>query len=208
MDILSNFLVFEGGDGSGTSTQLSILAESLKKAGKPAFFSTFEPTDGQIGKLIRGALKKELSITPKTLAYLFAADRNEHIYGENGILRQLESGKLVISDRYTPSSLVYQGLECGDDLPKELNSRFPAPETLIFLDVDVEIALSRMKNRASHEIYEYREFQLKVREKYKSLLGMYESSGVKIHILDAAKSAEEVAAEVWSIVSQMPIFNT
>jgi dTMP kinase len=207
MEIIPNFAVFEGGDGSGTTTQLSMLSERLKKYGGPCFFSTFEPTNGQIGKIIRAALTKEASITPQTLAMLFAADRNEHIYGTDGILEHINRGELVISDRYVLSSLVYQGIECGDELPASLNSRFPAPETLIFLDLEPEIALKRMKNRTSLEIYEYLDFQVKVREKYKSLLGMYAGAGVRVETVDASQTAQEVADKVWSIVSQMPIFN-
>jgi len=206
MDIIPNFAVFEGGDGSGTTTQLTILSERLKKAGKPALFPTFEPTDGQIGKLIRRALKNEISIKPETLAFLFAADRNEHLYGEDGIISRAARGEFVVSDRYVMSSLVYQGIECGDELPLSLNSRFPAPEVTIFLDVEPEKALDRMKNRTSHEIYEYRDFQEKVREKYKALLEAYAKAGGKVETIDASKSVQEVADRVWSIVSGMPIF--
>jgi dTMP kinase len=208
MEIIPNFAVFEGGDGSGTTTQLSMLSERLKKSKKPRFFPTFEPTNGQIGKIIRAALKKEAPLAPQTLAMLFAADRYEHIFGQDGILEHANNGELVISDRYVLSSLVYQGIECGDELPASLNSRFPAPETLIFLDIEPEIALERMKNRASLEIYEYRDFQIKVREKYKSLLGTYSSLGVRVETVDAGLTALEVADRVWSIVSQMPIFNS
>jgi dTMP kinase len=208
MEIIPNFAVFEGGDGSGTTTQMLMLSERLKKSGNPCFFSTFEPTDGQIGKIIRAALTKTAPLAPQTLAMLFAADRNEHIYGPGGILEHANRGELVISDRYVLSSLVYQGIECGDELPAGLNSRFPAPETLIFLDIEPEIALERMKNRASLEIYEYREFQFKVREKYKSLLGTYADLGVRVETVDASQTAGEVADKVWSIVSKMPIFKT
>jgi len=206
MEIISNFAVFEGGDGSGTTTQLSLLEERLKNSKKPAFFSTFEPTEGQIGRIIRSALKKELPLKPQTLAMLFAADRNEHLYGVNGILEHVKKGSFVVSDRYALSSLVYQGLECGDDLPAFLNDRFPAPEITFFLDIDVEIALNRMKNRSTLEIYEYREFQEKVREKYLSLIKIYRNSGARVEIIDASKSAREVADQVWSILTLLPIF--
>jgi len=205
MEVIRNFAVFEGGDGSGTTTQLSLLSERFKKPGSPCFFPTFEPTDGQIGKVIRSALKKTAPLAPQTLAMLFAADRNEHIHGPDGILEHINKGELVVSDRYVLSSLVYQGIECGDELPASLNSLFPAPETLIYLDLDPETALERMKNRPNLEIYEYREFQVKVREKYKSLLGMYAGLGVRVETVDASKPAQEVADKVWSIISQMPI---
>ena len=206
MDIIQNFAVFEGGDGSGTTTQMAMLAERLKSLKKPIFFSTFEPTEGQIGKIIRAALKKEITLKPNTLAHLFSADRNEHLYGTDGILEHIKRGELVVSDRYALSSLVYQGIECGDELPAVLNARFPAPELTIFLDIEPEIALARMNGRPSLEIYEYREFQEKVREKYKTLLETYSASGARVETIDASKNAQEVADQVWSIISQMPIF--
>jgi dTMP kinase len=207
MEIIKNFVAFEGGDGSGTTTQISILTERLKSVKKPVFYPTFEPTDGQIGKLIRAALKKEININSDTLAFLFSADRNEHLYGKNGILEHIKKGCLVASDRYVLSSLVYQGIECGDELPTLINSRFPAPEVTIYLDIDPEIALGRMKERSSLEIYEYREFQEKVREKYLSLIEKHRVAGARIEIIDASKSVTIVAEQVWSIISKMPIFN-
>jgi dTMP kinase len=209
MDIVSNFAVFEGGDGSGTTTQLSLLTQRIKSLTKPPiFFSTFEPTDGVIGKVIRSALKKEITVKPQTLAMLFAADRNEHLYGTDGILAHVNRGEFVISDRYTLSSLVYQGIECGNELPEFLNAGFPVPEITFFLDIDPEIALTRMKDRSSLEIFEYREFQEKVREKYKSLIGNYSAAGARVEVIDASKSAAFIADQVWSILCKMPIFNT
>ena len=107
MDIIHNFAVFEGGDGSGTTSQLSLLKERFKSIQKPVFFPTFEPTEGHIGKLIRAALKKEITLKPHTMAMLFAADRSEHLYGHDGLLAHAGSGELVVSDRYVLSSLVY-----------------------------------------------------------------------------------------------------
>jgi dTMP kinase len=202
-EIIENFVVFEGGDGRGTTTQLSMLKEKLINVHKFEFFPTFEPTDSQTGRLIRAALKKEINITPETLCYLFAADRNEHVYGGNGILSH--AGELVICDRYVISSLVYQGIECGDELPKILNSRFPIPEITIFLDLKPQAALERMKNRQSLEIYEYLDFQEKVHKKYLSTLEIYGKTA-HVEMIDGSKTAEEVADRVWSIISQMPIF--
>ena len=206
MEILSNFVVFEGGDGSGTTTQVSLLTERLNNYTNIKHFSTFEPTGEVIGKLIRSALKKEITFKPETLAMLFAAQRNEHLYGQDGILEHIKKGCLVISDRYALSSFVYQGIECGNDLPFSLNSRFPAPEITFFLDIDPQIAHSRMKNRSSFEIYEYLEFMEKVRLQYISCIEIYRKMGAKVEIIDASKSAQEVADQVWSILSGMPIF--
>jgi len=206
MEIIPNFVVFEGGDGSGTTTQLSILSERLKKSKSPVFFPTFEPTDGQLGKIIRSILKKEMIFTPETLAMLFAADRNEHLSGKNGILARTKRGELVVSDRYVLSSLVYQGIECGDELPSVLNFSFGAPELTIFFDIDPKIAIHRMSKRGSLEIYEYLEFQEKVRQKYMSAVANYKKNGARVEIIDSSKTIEEVADKVWSIIREMPIF--
>ena len=205
MKIIPNFAVFEGGDGSGTTSQLSLLKERFSKIQNPVFSPTFEPTDGPVGKLLRSALKREISLKPETMARLFAADRGEHIYGSGGVAERCAGGELVVCDRYVLSSLVYQGIECGDELPMALNSPFPAPELLVFFDIDPEIALERIKSRSSLEIYEYPEFQAKVRKKYLSLLGMYRDAGVRVTIIDAAKSPQEVFTLVWSALSEMPI---
>jgi dTMP kinase len=205
--IVRNFAVFEGGDGSGTSTQIQMLKKRLSENGKkkPVFSPTFEPTDGAIGRIIRSALKKDVSLLPETLARLFAADRGEHLFAKGGVIESCGRGELVISDRYVPSSLVYQGLECGDELPRSLNSAFPVPELLIFFDLDPQIANRRLENRPLLEIYEHLEFQEKVREKYLSLLGEYRAAGALVEVVDASQSVENVADQVWTALSKMPI---
>jgi dTMP kinase len=207
MEIIPNFVVFEGGDGSGTTTQLSMLTERLKKSKNPVFFPTFEPTDGQIGKIIRSALKKDIFFQPQTLAMLFAADRNEHLNGIDGIFSHIKHGELVVSDRYVLSSIVYQGIECGTALPTALNSIFGVPELTFFFDIDPKIAISRMSKRGFSEIYEYLEFQEKVRQKYLSAVENYRNNGARVEIIDSSKTITEVADQVWSIISEMPIFN-
>ena len=157
MKILNNFVVFEGCDGSGTTTQLSILEDFFQqnrnRLSLPPLYKTFEPTNGSIGKMIRSCLRKELTFLPESVAMLFAADRNEHLYGIDGIAERCGRGELVVSDRYLPSSLVYQGLLCGEELPARFNQDFPGPELLLFFDIDPEIAQKRMASRDSRDIY-------------------------------------------------------
>ncbi|MDR2404625.1 MAG: dTMP kinase [Spirochaetaceae bacterium] len=231
MLIIHNFIVFEGGDGSGTSTQIDLLkkhflsrnSESGESGGAagglaagnagdtagvwglPPLHTTFEPTDGPIGRLIRSALRGDISLEAETIARLFAADRNEHLSGKNGIPERCRRGELVVSDRYTPSSLVYQGIECGEALPKLLNGTFPGPELLLYFDLDSETALERIKTRPSRDIYERLEFQRKVRNAYKSILSWYAGEGVRVRIIDASRAPKEVAEEVWSAVQELPI---
>jgi dTMP kinase len=112
----------------------------------------------------------------------------------------------VICDRYSLSSLVYQGIECGEELPLNLNSSFPVPELLFFFDIDPQLALKRLSSRSSLEIYEKLEFQEKVRKRYRSLLEIYRKAGSRTEIIDASQSIEKVAEEVWRHLTKMPIF--
>jgi dTMP kinase len=215
MLIIHNFAVFEGGDGCGTSTQVEILNRRFKGtspstgSGGPAafpFHSTFEPTKGPICILIRQVLAGSCPLREETLARLFAADRNEHIYGGEGIMERCGRGELVVSDRFTLSSLVYQGITCGNNLPHQLNAGFPVPELLFFFDLDPEIALKRLEGRPGRDIYEYRDFQVRVREGYKTLLPWYEEQGARIAVIDASGTEEEVAREIWGELQNMSIF--
>jgi dTMP kinase len=207
MQVIRNFVVFEGIDGSGTSTQLGLLRRRFESlSGRDvALWTTAEPTDGPVGRLIRSALKGESPLLPETLARLFAADRGEHLSGAGGILERTSRGELAVCDRYVPSSMVYQGLECGEELPRSLNERFPAPELLFFFDLDPALAAERIKDRAQREIYEYLDFQIKVRERYQSLLPVFRSQGSQVALIDASRNQEEVAEQVWEALQKLPI---
>ena len=200
-------MVFEGGDGTGTSTQCEMIKKNLEEAGKP-YFTTFEPTGGPIGKTIRAALKGDISLMPETIARLFAADRNEHLYQARGILDHCGRNEIVVSDRYTPSSLVYQGIECGEALPAKLNGDFPLPELLVYFDIDPQTALDRIGKRRFRDSYEYLDFQVEVHKRYRTILEEYRRLGVTVEIIDASKTVEEVARDIWSSVRKLPIFET
>ena len=137
---LRRFFVLEGIDGSGTTTQLDLVGKKLIAEGFPVF-QTFEPTKGPIGALIREALSGKARIGQHALAHLFAADREEHVNGPGGIREALEKGSIVLSDRYFFSSLAYQTISDEPDLAFTLNSRFPLPQALFFLDIDPDISL-------------------------------------------------------------------
>jgi dTMP kinase len=208
MKILSNFVVFEGLDGSGTTTQLKLLKDRFDRGGPslPLLYNTFEPTEGNIGRLIRLALGGGISLLPSTIAMLFAADRNEHLYGPGGIAERCGRGELVVSDRYVPSSLVYQGITCGEEYPALLNRDFPAPELLLFFDLPPETAQKRMEGRPVKEIYENLDFQRQVRERYLRLLPILEAQGVRVVTIDASGESGKVAEETWKTIEKMPIF--
>jgi dTMP kinase len=204
--LLRNFAVLEGCDGSGTTTQLELLKKHFAGIpGIPPLFVTAEPTSGPAGVLIRRVLRGEISVTPETLARLFAADRGEHLYGPNGVAARCRNGELVVSDRYSLSSLVYQAIDCGPELPRNLNAPFPLPELLVYLDVDGETAAARIASRPEREIFEYLEFQNKVRSGYLGLLPVWEKAGVRVLSIDGTQNPEKIAGEIWSAVAEMPI---
>jgi dTMP kinase len=205
---LDNFVVFEGCDGSGTTTQLARLHDYFSVHDElPLLRITSEPTSGEIGRLTRRVLRGEVKYRPETLARLFAADRNEHLFGEDGIVAHCTRGELVVSDRYVPSSLVYQGLECGDMLPLQLNQDFPLPELLLFFDLDSETAERRIAERSGREIFEYIEFQKKARQKYLSVLEDCRKSGSTVAIINAENSIENVFNQVLSFIHKLPIIS-
>ena len=206
--VIRNFLVFEGGDGSGTSTQLGLLKGRLAAELRRAPFSAgFEPTDGPIGALVRKALRGDPPLRPETVARLFAADRGEHLYGSGGIVERSARGELVVSDRYVPSSLVYQGIACGGDLPAVLNAPFPKPELVLYFDIDPRTALERIASRPDKDEFERLDFQLLVRQRYELVLASYAEEGTRIARIDASRSVDEVSEQVWSEVKKMPIFS-
>jgi len=205
-EILEGMVAFEGCDGSGTSTQIALLRGRLAlEPGAPGLFATAEPTSGPIGRLIRGALRGEPELHPAALAGLFAADRCQHLLAPGGARERCLRGELVACDRCVLSSLAYQGLECGDALPRRLNEGLPAPGLILFFDLDPEIAQERLRSRPSLDIFERLEFQRRVRRRYLSLLGEFGEAGVGVRVIDASRPPEKVALDVWSSVSQMPI---
>ena len=127
MSILKSFIVFEGLDGAGTTTQIKNLARYYE-FNKRQYCITNEPTSNPIGVLVRSVLQKKVVTTPDALALLYAADRSDHLYNPSyGITRMLEEGKIVMSDRYFYSSIAYQSVECDPSLIRTINS-FPSPE--------------------------------------------------------------------------------
>ena len=196
--ILKDFIVFEGIDGAGTSTQIKLLAEKDSKR----FVTTAEPTSGETGKFLRRMLAGEFSVDEKTNAFLFAADRCEHIYGKGGVVEQIEGGKIVLSDRYFFSSLAYQSVSCGKEIPELVNSAFPLPEILFYFQINPEISLERVNARGEKkEIYETIEKQKKIAAQYDAVISEYEkpekNGGMKIVRIDASKSIEEISEEIY-----------
>lgn len=201
-ELMENFVVFEGIDGTGTTTQLNRLSRRLEGT-DIAYHASCEPTPGPVGVLIRQALSGAFVARPETVARLFAADRGEHLYGPDGIVARTGRGQLAISDRYFFSSLAYQGLTCGHELPDLLNAPFPLPELLLFFELDPEVAERRMANRHALDIYENLGFQRRVAEAYRTIVDSFEDSGMTIARINASATPDEVEAAVWDAVSSL-----
>ena len=197
--VLTNFIVFEGLDGAGTTTQMQLLAEACDRTDTPCR-ATFEPTDKPIGRLVRSVLQKQILTTPLALAMLYAADREDHLYNPvYGLIHDLEAGKLVISDRYLYSSLSYQGVECDYDKIASLNE-FPSPQYIFFIDTPVDECLRRIDSRGNEvELYEKKEFLHKVKENYERIFSSLDPQ-VTLVRLDGLLKKEEIASQIQEIL--------
>ena len=201
---MKNFIVFEGIDGSGTSTQIELLQNalsnaSIQTASSEKIFFTAEPTTLETGLFLRTILAGKIETASDTRAFLFAADRAEHVYGKSGIIEQLNSGKTVVCDSYLFSSLAYQGIECGFELPQKLNAGFPLPEYLFFFDIEAKTALERIAKRGGKtEIYEKLDYLEKTVDAYRRVIAQYEKdaaagkNSMKIIRIDANLSAQTI----------------
>lgn len=198
--ILHSFIVFEGLDGSGKSTQAELLAKELEKRGIDAVL-TAEPTDREIGLLVRRVLRHQFKTSSTALALLYAADRNDHLYNEeNGIAKLLGEGKTVISDRYFYSSLSYQGVTEDMAYLREINS-FPHPEYVIYVDTPVDVCISRIDKRGDEkELFDRIDYLTKVRENFAKTFATLPDE-VKFLQLDGTKDEETLKGEILSFLN-------
>lgn len=188
------FIVIEGLDGSGKTTQARLLAKKLSK--KYNIFLTTEPSRGKIGSYIREYYLYEKQRLPTDVeALLFAADRLEHVKKE--VVPALDEGKLVICDRYLHSSLAYQGSSgLSIDWIRGINSKALQPDIGIFIDLAPEVVLKRLNRKRS--VMETLETQQKVREIYLKFV----ENGELVRI-DGDKPKEDVATNLYSKVTEM-----
>jgi dTMP kinase len=204
------FITFEGGDGSGKTTQLKAIESHLRARGKSCL-STREPGGTSLGELIRQVLLEvgKQPITSPTELFLYLADRAQHIH--EVIIPALEQGKIVLCDRHTDSTLAYQGYGRGIDLGllRSLNhiaSQGIKPDLTLLFDCPVEIGLSRTAQRQSQTASgrnedrferEKIEFHERVRAGF---LELARAEPDRFRIIDAARSAEEVGQEIKNII--------
>lgn len=206
-----NFIVIEGLDGAGTTTQAKRLHAMFEQRQQAAIV-TAEPSTGPIGVMIRDMLAKRIvgedgrAIDRETLALLFAADRMHHC--RNVIEPALARNVRVVSDRYYPSSIVYQGdVDQSDHFDsawvRTLNERALRPDVTFFIDVPVEVAFARLSDRGHRDIYETREKLTRLAARYAQVMEMLKESGEAIVTIDGTQAIEDVHIDIVTEVDRL-----
>ena len=200
------FIVFEGIDGSGKTTQCRLLAERLEAEGKKVYL-TAEPTELPSGKKLREALGGKEKLSECEMAVMFVRDRIAHnIDAEAGIAAKLEEGYYVICDRYYYSTLAYQGHSTDYEWVRGMNLFCPEirrPDICVYLDLLPTQSLERIRaGRESRDIYETEEILGRVRDKFLTVLddlGRTEN----IKRIDAYRQISEIAEDIYAAVSEL-----
>lgn len=209
----SFFITLEGGEGSGKSTQAKLLAQRLRTAGHDVTL-TQEPTGTPLGVLVKGVLERQASgkgrpITPHAELFLFAAARADHI--RTVILPTLDSGGIVICDRFADSTVAYQGYGRGLPLDEiatlnHIATQRVTPNLTLLLDVPPEIGIARANS--THEAgaksrdalgEETLDFHNRVREGF---LAIAQAEPERVVVIDAMQPQEAVTGAAWAAVSQ------
>lgn len=199
------FIVLEGSDGAGTTTQAAKLSAWLSGRGQP-HITTREPSAGAIGTLLREALRKRpagengLVLPAAAMALLFAADRVDHVTRE--IEPALQNGQHVVCDRYYHSTIAYQGDACGFGWVRDLHRFAPRPDVTFLLLAPVEAAMKRVHARGGErEIYETSEIQAQVITNYRRMRELL--PGDKIVEIDASAGMDEVFQPIAAELERM-----
>lgn len=196
------FIVFEGGEGCGKTTQAKALSTKLRKLGFPVVL-THEPGGTLLGNRLRRWLKWGKGVTTQTELYLFLASRSQLL--SNVIRPALEKNYIVICDRFDPSTFAYQGFGRGMDLNfiNTVNSFVTdglSPDLIVLLDISVEQGLARKKMKL--DVFEREEFLFhqKVRDGY---LKMAAADPERWMVIDATLPEVKIRDIIWERVSRL-----
>ena len=197
------FIVFEGIDGAGKTTQIELLASKLTAMGESVHV-TAEPTTNESGKALRRALSGKEKKSECEMAAMFVLDR----IGHNAQINELtDAGTTVISDRYYYSNLAYQGMSTDYAWVRKMNIDCPEirrPDACIYLDLTPEESLARIsKGRESVEIYENLEKLTEVRNAFYTAIEDLRGDGEKIFIVSANRTVEEISNEIFGIIRNL-----
>lgn len=208
-DVLSKqkapFIVFEGLDGAGTTTQLGLLQTWMAQTYKQRVYATREPTNGPIGSLLQLALRRRVQLDGTSLALLFAADRVDHIKSE--MEEYLENGIPVLCDRYYLSSFAYQLRDMPDDLAwiESINAKAIRPDLTLLIDVPADICMARIqKSRWKTELFEELEKLKVIRNNY-LMLARHRQAVERIEVIDGNRDPQKVHQEVCDVVKEVLI---
>jgi dTMP kinase len=195
------FLVFEGIDGAGKSSQLAALVARLESRGLTVR-RLVEPTDGPHGREIRRRAREGPPMSASEELELFLADRRENV--AQNVIPALEAGEVVVQDRYYFSTAAYQAarpeLELSPEDVVALHTEWaPEPDCVLLLDLSVERGLARVERRGAGDAFEEESRQRSVREHFHRLA----ETTPCFTIVDADQSPEEVARAVWAAVEPL-----
>lgn len=197
------FIVFDGIDGAGKTTQLDMLARRMTDDGESVYI-TAEPTGSDIGRLLRSALSGADKRSECEMAVMFVLDRIAH---NAEIEEKINDGVCVLCDRYYHSTLAYQGKTTDYAWVRSMNIDCPEirkPDACIYLDLTPEQSLKRIsRGRSNVEIYENLEKLTEVRDSFHSVIEDLRQTGEKIFVLNADCSREELAEEIYAIIKQL-----
>lgn len=205
---IGRFITFEGGEGSGKSTQAAILADRLSRSGRPVF-ATREPGGSPAAEDIREVLLsgQVAQFGPLAEAVLFSVARADHI--ENAIQGALQQGQWVVCDRFADSTRAYQGASGG--VPRGLINALErltvgalTPDITFILDIPVDEGLARVESRADgEELDRFESQELMTHERIRrGFLDIAEEEPGRCVVVDASQPEAMVAEDVWETVLQ------
>jgi dTMP kinase len=198
------FIVIEGIDGCGKTTQIELLKTKFKSQSMKVI-DTAEPTDGPIGSLVRNIMKGRIQTDQSTIAALFAADRLDHINNPvNGMLKKMDEGYNIICSRYYFSNYAFQSEYVPIEWLVSMNSlskNYIQADHTFYINVDPEVSIERIsKGRSEIEMYENIEKLTKTHESFLKHFNE-QGEGENIHLIDGHQGIEDIGDEIWSILN-------
>lgn len=199
------FISLEGIEGAGKSTQARLLADTLNAEGIRAVH-TVEPGGTEIGREIRGILlnPNHQEMSPVTELLLYAAARRQHM--DELILPALERGEIVITDRFSDSTMAYQGYARGLDTSliskiDQIATGGVKPGLTVLLDMNPERGIARNQQAGKHDRFEIESmgFHMKVREGFLLIMG---AEPGRVRLIDASRGIDEVSADIAALVRE------